>query len=78
MIEALPSLMSLLAVLCYIRANRSAGSARGSAARGWLLLSAAALGLTAASKYIYCVAGVAIAVDWIVFPGLLSRHVGRK
>ena len=60
--------MSVLAVLCYVRAKRSALSARGSAARGCLLLSAAALGLTAASKYIYCVAGVAIAVDWIASP----------
>ncbi len=68
MLEALPSLTSLLAVLCYVQAKRRAISARNSAAKGWLLLSAVALGLTAASKYIYCVAGVAIAVDWMGSP----------
>lgn len=31
----------------------------------WLCLSAVGLGLTAASKYTYCVVGIAILVDWL-------------
>lgn len=59
MLEPLPSLVSTLAVLFYVKSR----SARKS--NGWLFLSAAALGLTAASKYPYCIAGIAIAVDWL-------------
>ena len=33
---------------------------------GWLVLSAAALGMTAASKYLYCVVGFAILIDWVI------------
>ncbi len=65
MIEALPSLLSLLAVLCYIQAKRTSVPSRLRASVGWLLLSAVALGLTVASKYVYGVAGVAIAADWV-------------
>ncbi|KPL20294.1 MAG: hypothetical protein AMJ93_12275 [Anaerolineae bacterium SM23_84] len=57
MIESLPSLTSLLAVLLYARSKGRWN--------GWLLLSAVALGMTAASKYNYCVAGVAIVVHWL-------------
>jgi ABC-type sugar transport system permease subunit len=56
-LEALPALLSMVAVLAYVRSK-----ARWN---GWLLASAVALGLTAASKYLYCVAGVAIAVHWL-------------
>ena len=63
MLEPLPSLMSVLAVLCYFKAGSvPAGGNRRSL--GWLILSGIALGLTAASKYTYCVAGLAIAVDF--------------
>jgi hypothetical protein len=63
MLEPLPSLMSALAVLFYYRAMRApAGNRRAS--RVWLILSGIALGLTAASKYTYCVAGLAIAADF--------------
>jgi ABC-type sugar transport system permease subunit len=58
MLEPLPALMSALAVLFYFKSKRTQAPA------GWLILSAIALGLTAASKYTYCVAGVAILVDW--------------
>ena len=57
MLEAVPALTSLLAVLFYVR-WRSGRLDR------WLVLSGVALGLTAATKYVYCIAGVAIAVDW--------------
>jgi ABC-type sugar transport system permease subunit len=62
MLEALPSLTSTLTVLFYIKGR--AGALRGRW-NGWLLLSAVGLGLTAASKYTYCLAGVAILVDWL-------------
>ena len=58
MLESLPSLTSLLAVLAY------AAYAKGPGRRwGWLAVSATCLGLTAAAKYLYCVAGLAIAAD---------------
>ena len=61
MLEALPAFLSLGSVLCYLRAKKKK--------RGWvtwLILSAIFLGLTAASKYLYCVAGIAILLDWII------------
>lgn len=57
MLEALPALTSAVAVLAYARS--------GGHRRGWLALSAVALGLTAASKYLYAVAGVAVALHWL-------------
>jgi hypothetical protein len=57
-LEALPMLTSAVAVLAYARAQRQE---RG---RAWWVLSAVALGLTAAAKYVYCVAGLAIVVDY--------------
>ena len=67
MLESLPSLTSTLAVLCYVRGRRSQMSLAGGRLRWnhWMLFSAVALGLTAASKYTYCVVGVAILVDWL-------------
>jgi len=62
MLEPLPSLASALAVLCYVRYAQARARRR---LNGWLFLSAAALGLTAASKYPYCIAGLAVAVDWL-------------
>ncbi len=59
MLEPLPSLTSALMVLSYVKAgNRRQW-------KGWLGLSAIMLGLTAASKYTYCVAAFAIIVDWL-------------
>ena len=60
MLEAFPALTSLLMVLTYLRWKK-----KGQAGiNGWLLASALFLGLTAASKYLYCVAAIAILVDW--------------
>ncbi len=55
MLEALPGLTALLCVLAYRRSRGRWG--------GWLALSAAMLGLTAAGKYLYCIAAVAIVLD---------------
>ncbi len=73
MLEALPSLASALTVLFYIKGRASAVRGRWN---GWMLLSAMALGLTAASKYTYCLAGVAILVDWLwaTFPPEARRR----
>ncbi len=67
-LEALPMLASLLAVMAYSRffqcyTNKSHNPAK---AWRWLALSAISLGITAASKYIYCVAGLAIVLHWII------------
>jgi ABC-type sugar transport system permease subunit len=60
MLEAFPALMSLLAAISYLKWKQSKRSGLNS----WLILSAVSLGLTAASKYLYCVVGIAILVDW--------------
>ncbi len=60
MLESLPALTSLVTVLCYVRWKKKG---QGKFSR-WLAASAVFLGLTAASKYLYCVVGVAILVDW--------------
>jgi len=60
MLEAFPALTSLIMALSYLqwkKGNRSTPN-------GWLILSAISLGLTAASKYLYCVVGIAILIDW--------------
>lgn len=61
MLEPLPALTSALAVLLYAKARASLPRLRAS----WLALSAVALGLTAASKYVYCIAGLAVLADWL-------------
>jgi ABC-type sugar transport system permease subunit len=57
MLEALPALTSAVCVLAY---SRSKGRRWA-----WLGVSAAALGLTAASKYVYVVAGLAVGLHWL-------------
>ena len=64
MLEPLPALTSALAVLFYLAWRRGRAAGRLAWA-GWLVLSAAALGLTAAGKYTYCIAGIAILIDWL-------------
>lgn len=60
MLEALPALTSLVMVLAYLQHKK------GKAKTGWLLVSSFFLGLTAASKYIYCLIAVAILIDWFL------------
>ncbi len=81
MLESLPALTSLLAVMAYTRARKGAAtsSPRGML-RPYIFISAIFLGLTAASKYLYAVAGIAILVDWLLvsspkFPGF--RNLGE-
>ena len=57
MLEALPALTSTLCALAYLRSNGKK--------RGWLALSAVMLGLTAASKYLYCTVGIAVLAHWL-------------
>lgn len=59
MLEALPALTSLALVVTYLKYKQRKNT-------GWLALSAVFLGLTAASKYLYCVAGLAVLVDWFL------------
>ncbi len=59
MLEALPALTSLLAVMAYARSKESKRSGL------WLMLSAVALGLTAAAKYMYALVGIVIFIDWL-------------
>ncbi len=66
MLEALPAFLSLLSVLCYIRAKKNGDLKNGKFISGWIIASAIFLGLTAASKYLYCVAGFAILLDWLI------------
>jgi ABC-type sugar transport system permease subunit len=60
MLEALPAFTSLTMVLAYIQYKKQ------NKKTGWLILSAVLLGLTAASKYIFCVAGLAVLLDWFI------------
>ncbi len=60
MLEAFPALTSLIMALSYLQWKKR----KRSGLNGWLILSAISLGLTAASKYLYCVVGLAILVDW--------------
>lgn len=60
MLEAFPALTSFLMALAYLKWKK--GSKK--IVNGWLGLSALFLGLTAASKYLYCVVGIAVLVDW--------------
>ena len=57
MLEALPALTSTVAVLAYARSKRRWN--------GWLVLSAVALGLTAACKYLYAIAGMVVVIHWL-------------
>jgi len=64
MLEGLPALTSALTVIFYTAALRNRSPENGLRFNGWLAASAVMLGLTAASKYMYCVVGLAILVDW--------------
>ena len=67
-LEALPAFTCMVALLAALKA---ADAFRDQPARrrkwiGWLVLSALALGMTAASKYMYAVVGIAIAIAVIL------------
>jgi 4-amino-4-deoxy-L-arabinose transferase-like glycosyltransferase len=61
MLEAIPALTSFLCVLAYLEWKKR----RNVNSIGWFVVSGIFLGLTAASKYLYCIVGVAIFIDWM-------------
>ncbi len=71
MLEALPALTSFLTALFYIKWKQ-----RKNKGAGWLILSGLFLGLTAASKYIFCVVGIAILIDWLILA--IQRNEFKK
>jgi hypothetical protein len=74
-LEALPLCTSLLCAAAYLLwFNQVAGlSPQGGKRDGWLVASAFFLGLTVASKYIYCVVGIAIGFHFIL--ALIQRQI---
>jgi len=74
MLEALPAFTSLAMVLAYIQSKKQKAKKR------WLVISAVFLGLTAASKYLYCVAGIAVLIDWYLQyrKGVDTPHVAGQ
>ena len=60
MLEALPALTSLVTVLAYVQSKKKNGNIK------WIVTSAIFLGLTAASKYLYCIVAIAILIDWFL------------
>ena len=67
-LEALPMLTSLIAVIAYSKyySILTRSPEKRKKAYLWLVISGITLGMTAASKYIYCVAGLAIALHWLI------------
>lgn len=63
MLEAVPAFFALLAVVLSTRAWRAPTRGRRGA---WLVAAGVAFGFACAGKYLYGVAGVAIAVDWLL------------
>jgi len=61
MLEGLPALTSLAMVLAYLQFKKTKGKI------SWLVVSSAFLGLTAASKYIYCLVAIAVLIDWFFY-----------
>ncbi len=76
-LEALPLLTSLLCGLAYVRwfegLRRQPGQPKHQV--GWLVISAITLGMTAASKYVYGLVGLAILVHFAV--AAIRREVPR-
>jgi ABC-type sugar transport system permease subunit len=62
MLESLPALTSLASVICFTHWKKKGAKKFN----GWLVASGLFLGLTAASKYLYCIVGIAILVDWVI------------
>ena len=83
-LEALPLLSSLLCALTYLHWFAKVSSEPAAPPRRflWLALSALFLGITAASKYVYCVAGLAILIHFVIalaqkqLPARFAYHIG--
>lgn len=59
MLEALPALTSFCMAWAYLQFKKNRKTS-------WLVASAVFLGLTAASKYLYCIIALAILADWFL------------
>ena len=77
-VEALPLLTSLLCVLTYLRwfENVSNPSPQAKSGNAWLVASAVFFGIIAASKYVYCVAGLGIVIHFLV--ALLQKQIPKR
>ncbi len=77
-LEALPLLTSLLCSLAYLHwFNQVSQDASGSRRiNWWLIISAIFLGLTAASKYIYCVVGIVIVLHFTL--ALVQKQIPSR
>ena len=65
-LESLPLLSSLLSVLAYEQWINQQEYKPINKNWGWLALSSIMLGLTAAAKYVYCIAGIAVLIHLIL------------
>lgn len=78
-LESLPALTSLAAMMAYIPWRKSEFSEKPGRLRWlWLAASAIFLGMTAAGKYIYCVVGLAILVDFITHLVKNKQKMGQR
>jgi hypothetical protein len=77
-LEALPMLTSLLCVLAYAQYYRTVVERPAEKKKQFLWLGASALflGMTAASKYVYCVCAIAIALHWLI--GVIRKKVPAR
>jgi len=64
MLESIPAFTSFLVVFFYLLWRRETGTRHRR--NLWIVLSAVFLGLTAASKYMYCIVGIAVFLDWVM------------
>lgn len=74
-LEALPLFGSILCAIFYLKWFQALQQSEKMSMRqhGWLFLSSGALGATAASKYIFCVVGLAIVVHYMIFA--VKKHL---
>lgn len=77
-LEALPLLTSLLCILVYLRwyENIHQKTFTSNSNVLWMALSAVFLGMTAASKYVYSVAGITIVVHFLI--AFFQRQIPRQ
>jgi len=77
-LEAFPMFTSLLCAISYLNwfNNVSRDSAWRDKINLWLAVSALFLGLTAASKYIYCVVAIAIALHFVL--AIIQRQIPTR
>ena len=77
-LEALPFFASLLSVYAYLHyfglAKEKSAKTRNKLL--WIGLSAIGLGITAASKYIYCIVGIAIVIHFVI--SLIQKKIPYK